>query len=264
MLAAGGGAPSGPTGGSAACVATLGGSAGAAGGDGGVASSVAAGARSMGCSPDSAGPSRYGFGSPCSAAGRVVRGPRPRRGGRRRSFMQVLSVRVNARETRVGVLASSSVRRLQSRRRGGTLFRGNARRRASLADRSMMDIERREWCGVPRCLPTRIPHAGSGNGPTRGAALGLASCTPVNGDTGRAAHRCSVGRRGALSDRRTQRVWPTPSIRATHSRWLRTSCRALGRELRRLTRLSPRPRPRAWCAALRAGASRSAARCTPG
>ena len=73
-------------------------------------------------------------------------------------------------------------------------------------------------------LPARIPHAGSDKGPTRGAALRLASDTRRRRDTGLAARRCSVGRRGALSTRRTQRVSPTIPVRATHSEGLRTSC----------------------------------------
>jgi hypothetical protein len=96
------------------------------------------------------------------------RGPRPRRGGRRRSFMQLLSVRVNARGPRLGVLASNSMRLLQSRRRGwngvsrechtayavgGSVDDGNR------ATRLVLCLDR---------LPARIPHAGSGDGPTRG------------------------------------------------------------------------------------------------
>jgi hypothetical protein len=162
-----------------------GGAGGAAGTEGagaaGAASSLACGARSIDASPGSPGPSRYGFGSPCSAAGRGVRGPRPRRGGRRRSFMQVLSVRVNARESRVRVLAEISMRTLRSRRRGGNAVSQECLA-AYAAGRSVDDGNRatRLVLCLDR-LPARIPHAGSGNGPTRGRGAHLASCTPGSG-----------------------------------------------------------------------------------
>jgi hypothetical protein len=106
----------------------------------------------------------------------------------------------------------------------GTLSRRCAMRRAPLADRSMMEIERRDWCCASIACRRGSLTRGQATVLQGGAALDLASCVPVIGDTGPAAHRCSVGRRGALSDRRTQRVWPTPSIRATHTFGLRTSC----------------------------------------
>src|SRR5215207_1316812 len=102
--------------------------------------------------------------------------------------------------------------------------RGNATRHAPWADRSMTEIERRDWCCASIACRRGYLTRGQATVLQGGAALPLASCTPYDGDTGPAAHRCSVGRRGALSDRRTQRVWPTPSIRATHWCGLRTSC----------------------------------------
>ena len=146
-----------------------GGEAGAAGaGAAGAASSLACGARSIGASPDSSGPSRYGFGSPCSAAGRVVRGPRPRRGGRRRSVMQVLSVRVNARGHAYACSRKSRCERFDRVIAKGTLSRGNATRHAPQADRSMFGNRATRLVLCLDRLPARIPHAGSGNGPTRG------------------------------------------------------------------------------------------------
>lgn len=145
------------------------GGAGAAGaGAVGAATSFACGARSIGVSSESPGPSRYGFGSPCSAAGRVARGPRPRRGGRRRSFMQVLSVRVNTRGSRARVFAEISMRTLRSRRRDGNAVSRECHT-ACAAGRSVDDGYRatRLVLCLDR-LPARIPHAGSGNGPTRG------------------------------------------------------------------------------------------------
>jgi hypothetical protein len=140
----------------------------AGGGAAGVATSLERGARSTGASIPSPGPSRYGFGSPCSAAGRAVRGPRPRRGGRRRSFMQVLSVRVNARESRAGVLAEKlDANAPSASSRTECVFAGMPRgmRRRQIVDdgyratRLVLCLDR---------LPARIPHAVSGNGPTRG------------------------------------------------------------------------------------------------
>jgi hypothetical protein len=148
----------------------------------GAASSVARGARSTGASPASSGPSRYGFGSPCSAAGRVVRGPRPRRGGRRRSFMQVLSVRVNAREACAGMLAErlyASAPLAASRR---NVFSRECH--AACAAGSSVDdgIERRDWCCASIACRRGSLTRGQATVLQGGAALDLASCPPT-GDT---------------------------------------------------------------------------------
>jgi hypothetical protein len=110
-----------------------------------------------------------------------VRGPRPRRGGRRRSFMQVLSVRVNARGSRPGVLAEKLDANVRSRRRGGIVFSRECH--AACAAGRSVDVGYRATRLV-LCLdrlPARIPHAGSGDGPTRGRGADLASCTPLTG-----------------------------------------------------------------------------------
>ena len=138
------------------------------GGATGATVSIARGARSTGASALSVGPSRYGLSSPCSTVGRALgRGPRPRRGGRRRSFMQCCRSRwmlVSTRQWRAHVLL---MRTFQTRRRGWNGLAGmpHGGMPSGYADDVGLSATRLVLC-LDR-LPARIPHAGSDKGPTR-------------------------------------------------------------------------------------------------
>ena len=70
----------------------------------------------------------------------------------------------------------------------GTCSRGNATRHAPQADRSMLDIERRDWCCASIACRRGSLTRGQATVLQGGAALDLASCTPQRGHwSGRAS-----------------------------------------------------------------------------
>ena len=79
-----------------------------------------------------AGPSRYGLSSPASSVAGPVYGfvPRPRRGGRRRSFMQLVSVRVNARWLRAARQYCTCGGTIAPSRQGGATWEAGGKCRA--------------------------------------------------------------------------------------------------------------------------------------
>jgi hypothetical protein len=129
----------------------------------------------------------------CSAeAGLYGRGPRPRRGGRRRSFMQ-LSVRVNTRGSRLGahVLSHAMVQVASSLR--SNIGDGATRQRAMRNTRWDNGMRRDSVLCLGSSAGADLTR-GAGRWSYRGAALRLASCTRRRRATGIATHRCSASR----------------------------------------------------------------------
>jgi hypothetical protein len=136
----------------------------------------------------------------------------------------VLSVKVNAREFAPSARSRPADAMSPDASSRMELSRGNAARRSAVGIFRRCRIKCDATGAVPRSSAGADPSRGVRQRSYKGAALDLASDTRRRRDTGLAAHRCSVGRRGALSTRRTQRVSPTIPIRATHDDGLRTSC----------------------------------------
>ena len=165
----------------------------------------------------STGPSRYGLSSvspPGSVTVGVGRGPRPRRGGRRRSFMQYCRSgwmpRIELaypRRTKCG----DSRRAVFRERRAGT----GAMDAAALIRRSV-DVVRRDSVLCLGRPPTRIPHAGPDDDSPRARRFVSPRASTGKWATGVATHRCLPVGRLSQSGRQVPRVSPIRSIRATH------------------------------------------------
>ena len=163
--------------------------------------------------PSVSGPSvsRYGFGSPCASAdGRPNgRGPRPRRWGRRRSFMQLSCDEVNRAKRAVTLLTAERTVRM---RRGARIRRsfpdeGPAWAARPIAPRAVPRTrDRRGWRDTTRFYAmSRVERARRGAGHVRSERV--ARCPPATSTdlrllkTGGSAHEarllqvaCGAGR----------------------------------------------------------------------
>jgi hypothetical protein len=109
----------------------------------------------------------------------------------------------------------------------GTCSRGNATRHAPQADRSMMDIERRDWCYASIACRRGSLTRGQATVLQGGAALDLASCPHYQGHWSGRASMLGRSTRSAVvptdatsmansSDKRNPRGWAANFMPALH------------------------------------------------